>query len=130
MKTKFGLYAVCFPLVLLLSGCALFLIGAGVAAGVGGVVYVKGELVVSEAVTMDTAWAATEKTLKDLKFNVVKADRTGTASLMEARGAGDKKVMIKLKKTADKVTEFRIRVGLVGDETESRQIHEKIKAAF
>ncbi len=130
MKTKLSLYAVSLLAVTLLTGCEVLLIGAGAAAGVGGVAYVKGELVVAESVTLDKAWKATENAMKDLQFTVVKQNETGVDGMFEAQGAGDKKVVIKLKKTSDTVTEFRIRVGTFGDETVSRQVHAKIKAGF
>ncbi len=47
-----------------------------------------------------------------------------------ARGAGDKKIRVKVKKQSDTVTEIRIRVGMFGDESMSRQILDRIKKRF
>ena len=49
---------------------------------------------------------------------------------LTARGSGDKKIQIKLQKKTEKVTEIKIRVGLFGDESMSRQILDKIKSRF
>jgi hypothetical protein len=55
---KLKQWAVAFVLslgVLTFSGCALFLIGAGVVIGAGSVAYAGGELKAADNVTMDKA---------------------------------------------------------------------------
>ena len=49
---------------------------------------------------------------------------------LEARTASDQKVVIKTKRISDKSTEVGIRVGLVGDESKSRQILDRMQANY
>ena len=48
-------------------------------------------------------------------------------AILVARGAGEKKLTIKLKMQSDNITEIKIRVGMFGDESVSRLIYEEIK---
>jgi len=112
----------------LFSGCAALLVGA--AAGAGGVAYTQGELKNTESVALSTAHRAAERAAKDLKFAVLKSQLDGLGGLIEARTASDQKVTIKTKQVAAKATEVRIRVGLLGDETASRQILSRMQANY
>ena len=113
-----------------LSGCALMLIGAGVAAGVGTVAYVNGELKGTEEVTLDKAWQATQQAMQDLQFKVTKSEKDALAGELIALRADNTRIVIRLKQQSDKVTEIRIRVGTFGDETLARLIFDKIKKRF
>lgn len=113
-----------------LGGCALFLIGAGVAVGAGTVAYVGGELKTAEQVSMDRAWNASLRAMEDLEFRVTKSHKDALAGEITARRADDTKITVRLKKQTDQVTEIRIRVGTFGDETLSRLIYDKIKSHF
>jgi hypothetical protein len=113
-----------------LSGCALFLVGAGVAVGAGTVAYVSGELRAADEVTMDRGWRATMAAMDDLQFKVTKTQKDALAGELIARRADDTRIVIRLKKQSDKVTEFRVRVGVFGDEDLSRLIYDKIKRHF
>ncbi len=112
------------------SGCAVLLIGGGVAAGAGGVAYVEGELQSSEAVAFDKAWDATLAAMKDMDYGVTDKQKDAASAKITARGAGDKKITINLDKVSVSVTKITIRVGTFGDETLSRQILDKIKSHF
>jgi ATP:corrinoid adenosyltransferase len=76
------------------SGCAAAVVGAG--AGVGTYAYAKGEMKSVEQATMDKAWNAVEKTVKDMGFVVESQSHDALISEIEARGAGDKKITNKL----------------------------------
>ena len=94
---------------LLLQGCAALVVGGvAAAAGAGAVVYKHGELKSTESVSIDRAWAATEKPVSSTK------DALGAK--YEGMGAADKRVVVSLKSKDEKVTEVRIRVGTLGDE--------------
>jgi hypothetical protein len=115
--------------ILLLSyGCAACLIGG--AAGGGTVAYVAGELKSIEEVSLDRAWTASKKAVGDLEFAITNMEKDAFYGQLTARGAGNKKIKIKLEKESDTVTEIRIRVGIFGDESMSRQILDKIKKGF
>lgn len=124
-----------FPLVLvsasiLSSGCALFLIGAGVAVGAGTVAYTSGELRAADEISMDRSWEASMKAMKDLEFRVTKSQKDALAGEIVARRADDTRIIVRLKSQTQQVTEIRIRVGTFGDEALSRLIYDKIKSHF
>jgi hypothetical protein len=114
-------------LIPLLQGCALFLIGAGVAAGVGAVAYVNGELRGTEQVSLATAYASAVKTLNELELKVTEQQKDALSGKVIARRADGTVIGVYVnKKTAD-TTEIRIRVGTFGDEALSKVVYEKIK---
>ena len=113
--------------LLLQSGCAAVLLTGGAAAGAGAVAYVRGELKSTEPAALDKAWAATLTAMSDLEFAVTTKEKDALSGRVIARGAGDKKIQVDLKSLGDRQTEIRIRVGLFGDETISRQVLGKIK---
>ncbi len=112
----------------LFTGCAALLVGA--AAGAGGVAYVSGELRMTEAVAIETAQRAGERAMSDLKLAVIKRQQDGLTGVIEGRTSADQKVTIKTKRITAKSTEIRVRVGVLGDETMSRQILSRMQANF
>jgi hypothetical protein len=119
----------CCGLALLLAtsaGCIAVV--AGAAAGGGAYAYSKGEVVSSEPTTLDRTWKAVEAGVKELQFVVEVKEKDALSARMETRGANDKRVIIKLRNINEKVTEIRIRVGLFGDESYSRQVLDKVRA--
>ncbi len=112
------------------SGCALFLIGAGAAAGAGTVVYLNGELKVSGNVSLDRGWDAAQQAMRDLQFKVTKTQKDALAGELVARRADDTPIRVRLKQESATVTEFRIRVGTWGAEDLSRLIYQKIQSHF
>lgn len=125
------------PLMLGLSllvnnGCPAVFVGAaagGAAAG-GAVRYVGGELRSTEEVTLSRAWKATQLAMDDLKFHIEEKGKDAFDAELKASGASGKKIKVALKKISDKRPEVRIRIGIFGDESLSRQILEKIKKRF
>jgi hypothetical protein len=128
MKKPLLLLAIVSLSLTLLTGCAALLVGA--AAGAGGAAYVQGELKVTEAVALDAAQRAAEQAMKDLKLAVIKRQQDGLSGVIEGRTAGDQKVTIKTKRLTVKSTEVRVRVGVLGDETMSRQILSRMQANY
>ena len=110
------------------GGCALLLVGAVIGAGT--LAYVQGELRSSDEMTYDRAWKATLATMDELQFKVTKSQKDAVAGEITARKADDTKIVIKLKRQTDHVTELRIRVGALGDEGLSRLILTKIKQHY
>jgi len=110
---------------LISCGCAALVVGG--AAGAGAVAYVRGELKALEDVPLDQAWPAAKQAMSDLEFSVTSAEKDAFNGNLIARGAGDKKIVVSLKKESDAVTEIKIRVGTFGDEAMSRKILETIK---
>lgn len=109
------------------SGCAALLLTGGAAAGAGAIAYVRGELKSTETATLDKTWTATLAAMSDLELSVSTKQKDALSAKLAARGAGDKKIQVDLKRLTDKETEIRIRVGTFGDEVISRQVLDKIK---
>ena len=112
---------------LLCSGCALLVVGGAAAAGAGTVAYVRGDLQATVDGTLDRSWTATQSAMKDLEMSVTDQQKDGLSARLIARGVGDKKVTIRLKKVTGTTTEISIRVGTWGDEAKSRQVLDGIK---
>ena len=110
------------------SGCAALLVGG--AAGAGSVAYYYGELKATEEVSMTRAWSATQKAMTDLGYSITDKGKDAFYAELVARGAGDKKVKIKLESQTDTLTDIKIRVGMFGNESLSRRILDKIKKHY
>ncbi len=113
----------------LFTGCVAALV-VGAAAGAGSVVYVKGELKTTEAISLDQAYQAAESGLKDLDLLAEAKEKDTLNGGMEAQGVGDKRIWIKLHNVSKDVTEMRIRVGVFGDQVYSQKIYDAIKVHF
>lgn len=112
------------------NGCALFWAGAGAAAGVGSVMYVTGQLRVTEEASFETVWDAAIKAMNDLDFPVTRREYTDNRATLTARTADDKRITVLLNRVAPDLTDVRIRVGMMGDESLSRRILERIQANY
>ena len=107
------------------TGCLALAVGA---AGVGGYAFYKGELKSTESVPLDRLWGATQAAAKSLGLNVVSEAKDGLSAELQAKGADDKPITIKLRRLADSSTELKIRAGHLGDENQARQIGDAIRA--
>ncbi|MCF6159345.1 MAG: DUF3568 family protein [wastewater metagenome] len=124
MKPKKLSVAILLGIFLFCSGCAA-LVGGGIAAGT--VTYILGELKSIEESSLESTWEAAQKTMEDLEFVVTSKEKDALTARLIARGANDKKIVVRLKKISEELTEVRIRVGTFGDESLARQILEKLK---
>jgi len=111
-------------------GCPAPVFLMGGAAGAGTVGYFGGELKSTEEVSLNRAWNATQKAMKDLEFTTRSQEKDTFNSQLIAKGAANKIIKIKLKKQSNMLTEIRIRVGTFGDESLSLKILESIKKQF
>ena len=130
MMNRFVLTLVLAAVAALSNGCLLFVAAAGAGAGVGTYAYVSGELQATETVTLDKAWDASQAAMKDLSYSITEKQKDALQAKLVARGAGDKRVEVKLEKKSETVTQIGIRVGTFGDETLSRQILATMKSHF
>ena len=112
------------------NGCPAPFFLMGGAAGAGTVAYVGGELKTVEEVSLNRAWDATQKAMKDLEFTITSKEKDAFNSQLIAKGAANKTIKIKLNKQSDTLTKIRIRVGTFGDESLSLKILESIKKQF
>lgn len=107
----------------LLSGCAYAVIG-GAAAG-GTYAYVAGWLHKDYEASLEQTYEAGLDAMQDLDIRV----ETKTLSLSKAnvRGKkGDETIILKMEKKSGGVVKVSVRVGLLGDEQASKEVHEAI----
>ena len=117
----------CAALMTLNSGCFLVAVGAAGAAGAGAVAYVRGELDASVSGSVETVVKATNRALEQLQFAKINEGKSTVDATITARTGQDKKVGIKLDRTADNLTRVRIRVDTFGDESLARMVLDQIK---
>ena len=110
------------------SGCFLVAVGAAGAAGAGTVAYIRGELDASVAGDVDRVAHAVNTALQQLQFAKIAEGKSKVDAAITARTGQDKKIEIRLNRTADDLTRVRIRISTFGDESLSRLLLEKIKA--
>jgi hypothetical protein len=116
---------VALTLATLLSGCVVVAAGA---AGAGAVAYVRGDLESNVPASLDDVFRATQRALGRLEFARISEKKSSVDAVLVSRTALDKKIEIKLERTSDQLTQVRIRVGLIGDESLSLAILDKINA--
>ncbi len=114
----------------LLSGCAVALIGGGAALAVGAVAYKNGQLDAMDDVLYGNAWTAAQKAMTDLEYTTVSEKKDALQGEIVAQTGDGTKVHVVLKKMNDKTTKISIRYGTFGDEIKSRLILEKIRARY
>jgi hypothetical protein len=108
-----------------LTGCVVVAAGA---AGAGAVAWVRGELDATLSNRFDAVEHATNRAIEQLQLAKVNETRSAIDAEFTARTGQDKRINIRINRTAENITRVRIRVGLVGDENLSRVILDKIKA--
>jgi hypothetical protein len=97
------------------AGCALFVVGAGATAGAGAVAYHGNELRAVRDVPVERAWEAANAAMKEMEFTIIPAEtrKDVTGGVVKGRNAADQVVQIKLLRQTDRVTEIRVRVGVL-----------------
>ena len=110
--------------LLFLQSC---LIAAGLAAGGAGVAYVIGEYKENKSASMNEADEVVRKTLIELQYMSINHTKDNISCLHLARSVHDKKVSISLKAVLHNATSVKIRIGIFGDEAQSRLIMDKIR---
>lgn len=124
---KVPLALACVAAVCGLSGCPVFLLG-GAAAGTA--VYQVGALNATRNITLDEAYNSGVQALEDLGVVIVSKEKDGLTGFIVAKGTEDVSIKIRTKKIFDDVTEINIRVGLIGDELQSRLIYDRMEKIF
>ena len=99
--------------MLTVAGCALFVAGAGAAAGAGAVGYFGNEIRAIREVSVDRAWNAANAAMTDMGFMVIAAEthKDTLGGVVQGRNAKDQIVRIEVVRQSDKLTEIRVRVG-------------------
>lgn len=110
------------------SSCAVV---AGGMIGGGAAAYLKGVLKTKEPASFDKVWFAVVEAVEQQELEVTKKESNVGKALIEAKLRDqDKMVYITVKYHKPEITNLIIRVGVWGDEDESRRIlkliHEKL----
>ena len=110
------------------AGCVLFVAGAGVAAGVGGAEYYRGELKQAYAAPMEKAWNASLAAAEELKMKTTEKsiDNLDQNRVIKGSTEEGKDFQIALEALAKDVTRVKVRVGILGDEAYSKKIQEAV----
>jgi len=112
--------------LLVLSGCAALLIGAGAGLGVGTYKYIDGNLAMEYPLEYNRAWNATNRALENLQISLSSSTNENGKGMIEAVRKDGKKVIVKLKDNGNGVTTIAVRVGAFGDRLESQKVHDEI----
>jgi hypothetical protein len=125
-KTKSWIALTMVMGLLMISGCAVALVGgAAVGAGSGTYFFINGELKTDYYQSFDAVWSACEKTIADMRgVDVQPAKEIGNGKITAL--IEDEKVQIGVSYKAKNVTTVAIRVGLIGNKLSSQLIHDKI----
>ncbi len=108
---------------LLVTGCALLVGGAAV--GTGSYFYVTGEMERDYNAPYEKVWAACEKTLADMHATDVKPVKEIGQGTIYANIDGQE-VRVNVYHMGQDAASVAIRVGVFGDKTASKMLHEKI----
>jgi hypothetical protein len=112
--------------LLLTTGCAAVVVGAG--AGTGVYTWVKGELIRSYAEDLAHTEHATLQSLEYLKINIDEHTQQGSLSTIKAHQSDGSPVTVNLRTIRYDMTEVAIRCGHVGywDRKDAELIHATI----
>jgi len=118
----------CLFLLVFSSGCAVV---AGGVIGGSAAAYLKGVLKTKEPASFDKVWFAVVEVVEQQELEVSKKESKAGKALIEAKLQDqDKIVHITVKYHKPEITDLSIRVGIWGNEDESRRIlkliHEKL----
>lgn len=107
-------------------GCAALVVGgAAVGAGSGTYMYMNGELKTDYPYSFDTVWVACEKTVADMRGTAVEPIKEIGQGTISAK-INNESVKFIVKYKDKNLTTVGIRVGIVGDQTSSKLIHDKV----
>ncbi len=128
LSNKYRTVFLCLLVLVFSSGCAVVV--GGVVGG-GAAAYLKGVLKTKESASFDKVWFAVVETVEQQEFEVTKKESKAGKSLIEAKLPDQgKTVYITVKYHKPEITNLSIRVGIWGNEDESRRIlelvHEKL----
>ncbi|MCJ7728547.1 MAG: DUF3568 domain-containing protein, partial [Sedimentisphaerales bacterium] len=89
-------------------------------------VYQNGKLYGVSSKDMDSVYSATLYAMDKLQLQITDKAKDVFAAKVIAKSADGKIVVVKMKPTTDKKTEFEIGVGALGDEERSRRVFDEI----
>jgi len=108
-------------LVVSLSGCSAMLIGTA-AGAVGTYVWTRGNLEVTTQHSAEDLYFAARTALDDLDILVERDRHDHFGANISGRTSAGRKVLIKIRGRTEYTARIRIRVGVIGDRSESQMI--------
>lgn len=119
-KSCFGF--MCMFSLLSAAGCLPLVVGA--AAGAGGIGYAKGALVHNLDEPVERVYKASLAALKDLKIFVISNDNelTRHSAIIRGEYPDGQKLVINIESLTEYVSKITIRIGVFGDQQDSRLI--------
>lgn len=130
MFKKYAQLVILLVFLASLSGCWAAWVGAGVAAGVGGTVWVEGKLKQDMAASKSQVEAATTKALNALGISITKTVSKDILAQIRAKYTDGKDVWIDIHRVSDTTSYIEIRVGASGDREASEKILAKIQSCL
>lgn len=124
MRSAIGL--VCLFAGVALSGCVPLIVGAG--AGVAGYHYVDGEMSYAVNTSVDKACKAVDAEVAARAWILEDRHKEVTSAHYRCRSQGGKQVDIDVARRSGDFTRIAIRFGFWGDEAESKDFIDKVKA--
>jgi len=109
----------------LATGCVALVVGTG--AGAAGTVYVMGKLEERVEASVPQVQKAAVAGLKDLDLPIQKNKGDKLSAQIESETADEQTIWVKVNFVTESLSELTIRVGLTGDEQQSREILRAIK---
>lgn len=109
----------------LATGCVALVVGTG--AGAAGTVYVMGKLEEQVEASVPQVQKAAVAGLKDLDLPIQKNKGDKLSAQIESETADEQTIWVKVNFVTESLSELTIRVGLTGDEQQSREILRAIK---
>lgn len=113
--------------LILISAAGCLLVGAA-AAGGATYFYIDGEVTTSVEGSPPQVIEAAKLAMKDLSMPVIMSQADGLEGRLEARLGTENKAVIKVRFESQTSSKVRVRIGTFGDETQSRQIIDRIRA--
>ncbi len=117
-------YCLTIMTLVLNTGCAVALIGAGAA---GTMAYIEGDLEATEPYDVEKVYQASQVAIRELGLARISQSQDVLGAQIIARDALDKKITIKIKYHTEYSSKLSIRVAMFGSEEKSRQIYLKIR---
>ena len=129
IKRRIKSIAIVGCLLIVMAGCSrqwVILGTAAAAVGVGTYAYIKGDLKRTYDVNIENAWAASVKSVDQLKLTTESKTHDAFNGIIKGKMADGTSFQINLKRLAENSTEIGVRLGTFGDRAKSEAIHDKI----
>ena len=123
---KINNFIVLLVMVFSLSGCVAAWLAVGAGAGIGTYKFIEGNLSREYPLQYARAWDATNSALANHQISITNSMDEGVKGKIEAVRRDGTKVVVKLTDRGQGVTSISIRVGMLGDRSESEIIHNEI----